>query len=122
MALVVPIVSITEYLVKGNWDELPIRDFRISPFNLEQAKKAAIFAAHLFDRRIKHEFEVGDRNIIPNDVKIFAQAEVEGVQALLSADGESHKLYSSLHKAGLVSFSFWDIAHPLSEYLSELGI
>lgn len=36
-------ISIAEYCVKGNIDELPLRNLQIVPFNLDHAKRAGVF-------------------------------------------------------------------------------
>lgn len=68
-------ISIAEYCVKGDVSELPLRNVRIVPFNFQHALVAGRFARLLFDANIKKEVSVANRLIIPNDAKIFAQAD-----------------------------------------------
>lgn len=71
--LKVSTISIVEYCVRGKIDELPLRNIRIIPFNLEEAKRTGEFAEAIFaENRILKE-KLYPRAIIPNDSKLFAQ-------------------------------------------------
>lgn len=120
--LAVPVVAVGEYVVRGNKEDLPYRNIQLLPYNLEQALVAGNLARHLFAARSAGSLAVDQRSIIPNDVKIFATAEVARVRAIITADKESQKLYSVLQSAGLVNFEWWHIEHPLHEFLGELGL
>ena len=71
----VSVISIGEYCVRGSEDELPLKDTRIIIYDAYHAKLAGGLAAILFSEKLKKQLEVTERVVIPNDVKIFAQAE-----------------------------------------------
>ena len=47
--LKVSTISIAEYCVRGEIEELPLRNIQIIPFNLDQAKRTGEFAEALFE-------------------------------------------------------------------------
>lgn len=68
-------ISIAEYCVKGKIEELPLLDVQIVPFNTNHAVRAGILASIVFQNR--NTLNLPDRRIIPNDTKIFVQADTE---------------------------------------------
>ena len=68
-------ISVAEYCVRGKIEQLPLKDLQILPFNLLHAVKAGEFANIVFTQ--KNNLNLGSRSIIPNDSKLFAQANVE---------------------------------------------
>lgn len=66
-------IAIAEYCVRGKIDELPLRNLLIITFNINHAIKAGEFAKILFAEKDKLA-DIKQRTIIPNDVKLFAQA------------------------------------------------
>jgi hypothetical protein len=65
-------ISIAEYCVRGSFDELPWRNLQVVPFNFNHGVKAGEFAKIIFTE--KNKIDLNNRNIIPNDSKLFAQA------------------------------------------------
>ena len=83
--MVMSTISIGEYCVKGEIHELPLKNLQILPFNIDHAKRAGQFARIVFDH--KSTLDLTQRNIIPNDTKLFAQADCEmGIEMYLSSD------------------------------------
>ena len=118
--LVVPVDVIGEYVVRGSKDDLPFRDIRLLPYNLEEALLAGKCAKHLFDKRRQGELTPSQRMVIPNDVKIFATTQAAGANAILTADVESKTIHAALRDAGLISFDWWFVGNPLGDYIGEL--
>jgi hypothetical protein len=57
-----------------------------------------------------------ERNIIPNDTKLFAQADSEKtVEFYLSSDKESLKIYNLLKLKTSINFNFLDLNKPFTE-------
>jgi len=107
--LLVSTIAIAEYCVGGDINELPLRNLQIVPFNLDHSKRAGEFAKIIFEARSLGRLKVGQRNIIPNDTKLFAQADCEkSVDTYLSADTESQKIYNLLN----LRFNFVDLNTP----------
>jgi hypothetical protein len=64
-----------------------------------------------------------ERKIIPNDAKLFAQADSEkAVTYYLTSDTESAKIYNLLKQKIPLSFMFLDINTPCSEAFGFLDL
>lgn len=120
--MLISTISIAEYCVGGHISELPLKNLRIIPFNVGHAQRTGEFARLVFQHRKK--LDLTNRAIIPNDTKLFAQADTEAsVQYYLSSDAESQKIYGLLHaqKAG-PRFQFLNLATPPSEAFGMLDL
>jgi hypothetical protein len=114
--MMISTISIAEYCVGGSIDQLPLRNLQIVPFNLDHAKKAGEFARIAFDARKTGVIEIARRNIIPNDTKLFAQADCEKkIHFYLSSDYESYKIYSFIKQNTTTQFQFIDLNTPYHE-------
>lgn len=119
--LFVSTIAIAEYCVRGKIDELPLRNLKVLPFNLDHAQKSGAFAEIVF----KEKARLGSipRTIIPNDTKLFAQAHQEkGIGFYLSSDSESKKIHQILREKGLVNFDFIDLKNPHHEAFGILDL
>ncbi|AZI33257.1 PIN domain-containing protein [Kaistella carnis] len=114
-------ISIAEYCVGGSITELPLRNLAILPFNLNHATKTGEIARIVFTK--KGKLKLTERNIIPNDSKLFSQADVEmTIEYYLSSDSESLKIYDLLKDEGKVlNFNFIDLLTPPNEYFGYLN-
>ena len=109
-------IAIAEFTVKGNVDDLPIINFKVLPFNYQEAKRAGELARIIFDKRKNNEIELKDRAIIPNDVKLFAQADVsKNIEYYLSSDEESFKIYNISKDETDINFHFISLKTPIIE-------
>lgn len=115
-------ISIAEYCVGGSISELPLRNLAILPFNLNHATKTGEIAKIVFTR--KGKLKLAERNIIPNDSKLFSQADVEtSIIYYLSSDTESIKIYNLLKDEGQKpNFNFIDLNIPPNEYFGYLDL
>ena len=116
-------ISVAEYCVGGSITELPLRNLAILPFNLNHSSKTGEIARVVFTN--KGKLQLKERNLIPNDSKLFAQAAIEHTIAYyLSSDSESFKIYKLLEDENLkLNFKFIDLKIPPNEYFGflELG-
>ncbi len=113
-------VSIAEYCVKGDFYDLPFQSIRVLPFNIFHAKEAGRFAEALFKAKSKGLIEVGNRVIIPNDSKIFAQGAVEkDIQYFVTADVKSKYCISIIRKECDADIEHLDITVP---YSAQFGL
>ena len=72
---------------------LPLRYFRVVPFNVDHAQRAGSFARAVFESRAALPLQITQRTIIPNDTKMFAQADVTPeVTHYLTADSACEKV------------------------------
>lgn len=119
--MVISTISIAEYCVGGDVHELPLRNLQILPFNLDHSKKTGEFARIVFQQ--KGSLKLKERNIIPNDSKLFAQADSEKmIEYYLSSDSESFKIYSLLKKETSPKFQFIDLNIPYNETFGLLDL
>lgn len=113
-------ITISEYCVKGDVSELPLKNLRIIPFNFQHATVAGKFANALYAARDAGEIVVDQRLIVPNDAKIFAQANCcDDVLYFVTSDSKSAQLISKISDKNEVTFSHMDIHTP---YTQQFGI
>ena len=114
-------ISIAEYCVGGNFDELPWRNLQVLPFNTNHGIRAGEFPRIVFKE--KGRLEISNRNIIPNDSKLFAQADVDKtITHFMTSDQECKKIYKVLAKNLPLSFEIIDINMPYHERFGILGL
>ena len=108
ITMMISTISIAEYCVGGDIYELPLKNLQIVPFNLDHSKKTGEFARIVFQN--KGKLKLNERNIIPNDTKLFSQADCEKtVEYYLSSDTESLKIYNLLKEETKPKFIFIDL-------------
>lgn len=113
-------ITVAEYCVNGDISELLLRSVRIIPFNIQHAPIAGGFANILYSARKTNDISVDNRLIIPNDVKLFAQAEcTPDVKYFVTSDTKSSKLIDKISEKNVVSFEHMDIHEP---YTLNFGI
>lgn len=121
ISMMISTISIAEYCVGGDVSELPLRNLQIVPFNFEHSKRTGEFAKIVFQN--KGKLKLNERNIIPNDSKLFAQADCEkSIEFYLSSDTESLKIYKLLKEFTVPKFQFIDLHTPYNETFGILNI
>lgn len=116
--LFISTISIAEYCAGGNLDDLPFNILTVLPFELQHAKNAGRFASQIYKARRQGDFQVKNRIVIPNDTKLFAQADTEAaIKYYISSDVESLKIYQALQTQGNINFDFIDLNQPLRKVL-----
>lgn len=114
-------VSVAEYCVKGDFEDLPFQNIRILPFNIFHAKEAGKFANALFDAKSRGLIEIPDRLIIPNDSKIFAQGAYEkDIRYFVTSDSKSKKNIEIIRKECDAEIEHLDIHKPYNEIFGLL--
>jgi len=112
-------ISIAEYCVIGDISELPLRNLKIVPFNFQHATRSGEFAGVVFKN--KSEIVIRDRKLIPNDTKLFGQADVEkSIELYLTSDLESLKVFNLLKNKCSPKFQFVDLNTPYNETFGVL--
>lgn len=120
-SMMISTISIAEYCVRGEVLELPLRNLQVVPFNLDHAKRAGELARVAFQERNKAQIK--ERTIIPNDTKLFAQADVENsIGYYLSSDTESSKIFRLIQKTMAIRFQFIDLNMPHDEVFGILKL
>lgn len=121
-------ISIAEYCVKGTIQELPLQMLRILPFNIHHAQHAGPMARILFEQRAKRnntEEKKPENNIervvIPNDAKLFAQAQSEHtMDGFATADVKCLTLYQWLAKNQRMDFTIINVRNDVATELGRL--
>lgn len=107
-------ISIAEYCVRGSFDELPWRNLQVVPFNFNHGVRAGEFAKTVFKE--KGKLDLNNRNIIPNDTKLFAQADIEeSITHFVTSDEECIKIHNTLKTQANAKFEIIDIRIPYNE-------
>ena len=123
IAMMISTIAIAEYCVGGDINELPLRNLQIIPFNLDHAKRTGELAKIAFQAKKIGNLQVSNRNIIPNDTKLFAQADKEqSIDYYLSSDTESSKIYTLVSNSIPLNFQFIDLNMPHHETFGILDL
>lgn len=115
-------ISIAEYCVRGKFDELPWKNIQAIPFNVDHGIRAGEFARLVFSE--KNNLKISNRNIIPNDSKLFAQADLDStITHFVTSDQECQKVFKILKDHLKPSFEIIDIhtSHHERYGLLDLG-
>lgn len=115
-------IAIAEYTVIGNKEELPFRFIQIAPFNLQDAFRAGEMAAVVFQN--KGQLTDVSRKVIPNDTKLFAQADVDRETThFVTADIQSIKVYDVLKdNMPTMNFQLMNARTPFGEVFGLLDL
>lgn len=121
--LKVSTISIAEYCVRGKLDELPLKDIQIIPFNIDHAQRTGEFAEIIFrENKISIE-KLKPRAIIPNDSKLFAQADLDmTITYFVTSDVRSKKTLAKLKTAINPKFEIIDIENSFNETFGILDL
>lgn len=121
--LKVSTISIAEYCVLGTLDDLPLNNIQILPFNLKQAEKTGKFAKVLFlENKVSFE-KLSPRAIIPNDSKLFAQADLDkDITHFVTSDVRSKTTLKMLKNGINPKFEIISIEIPYTETFGILDL
>lgn len=123
ITLKISTISIAEYCVKGKIDELPLLNLQIIPFNLDHAVRAAEFAEIIFRENNISDEKLFPRAIIPNDAKLFAQADLDAsITHYLTSDVRSIRTLNHLKSQFGHRFKLIDISTPHNEVYGILDL
>ena len=121
--LKVSTISVAEYCVRGSLDELPLRNIQIMPFNLDHAKRTGEFAKAIFEERNISNKDLEPRAIIPNDSKLFAQADCDkSITYFVTSDSRSLGTYKMFSKRIKPRFEIIDISNPHHQQFGILDL
>ncbi|MFW5805717.1 MAG: hypothetical protein ACOCVX_04225 [Bacteroidales bacterium] len=116
-------ISIAEYCVKGSIEELPLKNIQIVPFNLDHAKKAGEFANIIFEEKKLSAEDLKPRAIIPNDAKLFAQADTDkSITHFVTSDSRSQGTFKLLKNRIKSRFEIIDINNPYHQVFGLLDL
>lgn len=123
VSLKVSTISIAEYCVLGKLEDLPLKNIQILPFNLKDAERTGEFAKIIFtESKISIE-NLSPRAIIPNDSKLFAQADLDNsISHFVTSDVRSKNTLALLKKRITPKFDIISIDIPYSETFGILDL
>ena len=122
IVLKVSTITIAEYCVLGNLEDLPLRNIQILPFNLDHATRTGEFARIIFTNNNVSIEKLQPRAIIPNDSKLFAQADLDPtITHFVTSDKRSQKSLKNLKSGIHTHFEIIDISTPYNETYGLLG-
>jgi len=120
--LYISTIAIAEFCVQGSIDQLPLVNVMIKPFNISHAVKTGEFAKYIFNLKKEKDLDIDQRDIIPNDTKLFAQAQTEPeIFFYVSSDTKSQKIFDKLSSNFSLKYQFIDIHTPYGETFGRLG-
>lgn len=123
ITLKVSTISIAEYCVLGKLEDLPLKDIQIIPFNLDQAVQTGEFAKIIFAENKTAQDKLKPRAIIPNDSKLFAQADLDkSVTQFVTSDKRSNKTLNHLKQGVRPKFEIVNIQTPFNEVYGVLDL
>lgn len=112
-------IALAEYSVKDDPANLPLKSFKIIPFDFFDAKKAGEFFSEL--KKLSAPGEKNDRDAIKDDCKMIAQIYYRKIDAFISKDGKAHRKYiQPLSTAFRFELEFINLEIPLREWRGEL--
>ena len=121
--LKVSTISIAEYCVLSNLEDLPLKNIQIVPFNLKEAEETGQFANIIFTENKVSEEKLRPRAIIPNDSKLFAQADLDkSVTYFVTSDTRSKSTLALLKKVTNTKFDIISIDVPFTETFGILDL
>ena len=119
IVIIVSSIAIGEYCVKGEITHLPLKNLQTLNYNVLHAIKAGKCGAIAFNARKTKQIDV-DRIVITNDIKLFAQAEVEKVDYYVTGDVKSKAVFDLLRKETGLSYQFIDINDNIQQSFGVL--
>jgi hypothetical protein len=121
--LKVSTITIAEYCVLGNLEDLPLKNIQIVPFNLKEAEKTGQFANIVFTENKVSEEKLTPRAIIPNDSKLFAQADLDkSITHFVTSDIRSKNTLALLKKGTNPKFEIISLDIPFNETFGILDL
>lgn len=117
-------IAIAEFCVKGSLADLPIRNLMFVPFNVNHATKAGELMAIVYDEKQKRGAKINPRSVVPNDTKMFAQADITNdIKFFCTADSEAVKVHEIMKSRVQINFQFIDIrTHTYNETFGILDL
>lgn len=114
-------IVVAEWCVKGAFEQLPLLNLRVLPFNVDHARRAGPYNGALLQLRTQEAS--GERNVVLNDVKLLAQADATtGISHILTKDHGFQKRIDQLRAAGhVLSIQVLDLNVPMAESLGRLN-
>ncbi|EMY80542.1 hypothetical protein pgond44_11196 [Psychroflexus gondwanensis ACAM 44] len=116
-------ISVAEYCVMGKLEDLPLKNLQILSFNLKEAERTGVFANIIFSENKVEIEKLTPRAIIPNDSKLFAQADLDKtISHFVTSDVRSKNTLELLKRGISPKFSIISIDIPHTEAFGILDL
>ena len=123
VVLKVSTITIAEYCVIGKLKDLPLRNIQIVPFNLDHAERTGQFAKIIFTENKTAKEKLTPRAIIPNDSKLFSQADLDKTTThFVTSDIRSKNTLNTLKKGTKPNFDIIEISTPYNQTYGILDL
>lgn len=100
-----------------------MRYFRVVPFNIDHAQKAGEFCRIVLEKRDELPADGSKRAVIPNDTKLFAQAEtIPKVSHFLTADKKCESIFELIKQTTPVNFEILSLHSPCYQSFGHLQL
>lgn len=121
--MVISTISVAEFCVGGSIDQLPLKNLQILPFNINHSKRTGEFARVLFEAKKSGSVNFRERLLIPNDAKLFSQADIESsIKYFVTSDTESLKAFEIIKTKCSPKFEIIDIRVKHNEVFGALDL
>lgn len=98
-------------------------NIQVLPFNLDHARRTGEFAKVIFEEKNISREDLIPRAIIPNDSKLFAQADCDkSISFFVTSDSRSMRTHKMLSKRINPSFKIIDIKVPYNQQFGILDL
>jgi hypothetical protein len=115
VVMLLPTVVVAEFSIVQPITDLPLRNFRVLPFNLPEAVKSAELNVHHYRQQLGN---VGQRDSVKDDFKIIAQAVVQQARLLITEDETTlGKYWERLKTDGKIGFRLVKLSAGFDEAL-----
>lgn len=123
ITLKVSTITIAEYCVLRKLQDLPLVNLQILPFNLKDAQRTGEFARIIFTENKVSLVSLHPRAIIPNDSKLFAQADIDKtIMHFVTSDVRSKTTLQFLKQGTNPKFEVNSIDIPFTETFGILNL
>lgn len=107
----------------GKLDDLPLKNLQILPLNLKEAERTGEFAEIIFRENKVSKEKLSPRPIIPNDSKLFAQADLDKtITHFVTSDIRSKNTFTLLKKETTPKFEIITIDIPFNDTFGVLDL
>ncbi|MEK7433208.1 MAG: PIN domain-containing protein [Cyanobacteriota bacterium] len=109
-------ITIAEYCRFGDREDIP-NYFQIFPFDDESAELSADFSKIIFPNKstLNHYISL-PKNIITNDIKIIAHAEIIKPDIFLSSDQGLESIFKILKTDSKLTYKFYNFKNPYRSF------
>ena len=112
-------IVVSEYSVKDDINNLPLKTLKIIPFDFFDGKVAGEFYSILSNN--KGQTQGLERLVIKDDCKLVAQIYNRRIDAYITKDKKSfNQFFAPIQKEMRFSIELLDLSIPLKEYRNEL--